>query len=423
MINNPLNQNTAFIKTKKKPAIIFTLLYIAYFICYVDRSSINIALSYIGKDFHLSDSALGVVGSAFFLGYALMQIPGGWLADKFGSKLMIIIAFTSWSIFTIFTGFAWSLASLLVIRLFFGICEGPFPSSETRLLGITFPYKHRSLATSGMFSSEMLGAAVAPLIVAPLIGVLGWRISFHTIGVIGLIYILVFYFFLRPIREGGQNYKDAFKSKHIPLKETLKSVLIWQFFLIILGMGMVQKALDIWLPTYLLRARHIDLAGVAWLAPLGPLAGGIAAVILGFVMHKYFKHYEKWLLAGNTLLTTLCMFGMYHSKALSSVIIFEILGYCFAMASFACTKAFLTQLIKKDAYGTTVGVVNFSGQLAGFIAPSLIGVLVQLIDFSAGFLLLVFAGGLSFIACLTLSKKEVVSKRKASINDSKRPFV
>lgn len=100
---------------KRKLKITFILIYIAFIICFIDRSAINIALSYIGTECHLSTTQLGVISSAFFFSYALMQIPGGWLTDKFGSKLTVIIAITMWSIFTIMTGFAWSLASLLVI--------------------------------------------------------------------------------------------------------------------------------------------------------------------------------------------------------------------------------------------------------------------------------------------------------------------
>ena len=95
---------------QKKPKLVFGLLYFAFIICFIDRSAVNIALSYIGTDFHLDATQLGVVSSAFFFSYALMQIPGGWLADKFGSKLTVLVAILMWSIFTVLTGFAWSLA-------------------------------------------------------------------------------------------------------------------------------------------------------------------------------------------------------------------------------------------------------------------------------------------------------------------------
>ena len=115
---------------QKRSKSVFTLLYVAFIICFIDRSAINIALSYIGNDFNLNATELGFVSSAFFFSYALMQIPGGWLADKFGSKITVITAILMWSIFTMMTGFAWSLVSLLVIRVLFGIGEGAYPSAR-----------------------------------------------------------------------------------------------------------------------------------------------------------------------------------------------------------------------------------------------------------------------------------------------------
>src|SRR6266513_1313270 len=125
-----------FALPKFKPSVIgFVLLYIAFCISYIDRAAISIALAQIGKDFNLGASDLGIVISAFFLGYAAMQIPGGWLADRFGSKFVIVIAIAAWSVFTVMTSFAWSLGSLIVIRLIFGLTEGAYPSASVK--GVT----------------------------------------------------------------------------------------------------------------------------------------------------------------------------------------------------------------------------------------------------------------------------------------------
>ena len=110
----------------------FILLYVAFLISLVDRSAISLALAQIGKDFDLQAADLGIIISAFFLGYAVMQVPGGWLADRFGAKYVIVVAIAMWSVFTVMTSFAWSLASLIVIRLVFGLTEGAFPRRASR---------------------------------------------------------------------------------------------------------------------------------------------------------------------------------------------------------------------------------------------------------------------------------------------------
>ena len=111
----------------------FFLLYVAFLISYVDRSAISLALAQIGKDFDLQAADLGIIIiSASFLGYAVMQVPGRWLADRFGAKYVIVVAIAMWSVFTVMTSFSWSLASLIVIRLVFGLTEDAFPRRASR---------------------------------------------------------------------------------------------------------------------------------------------------------------------------------------------------------------------------------------------------------------------------------------------------
>lgn len=86
--------------------VVFFFLYIGFCISYIDRSAIGLSLPSISKEFNLAPTEMGVVISAFFIGYSIMQIPGGWLADHLGSKTVILIAMTLWSIFT-FNSLVW----------------------------------------------------------------------------------------------------------------------------------------------------------------------------------------------------------------------------------------------------------------------------------------------------------------------------
>src|SRR3954449_11868301 len=107
-----------------KRHMILGLLFLAWCLSYLDRMAMNVGIVEIAKDFNLSPSALGVVLSSFFAGYALMQVPGGWLADKYGSRKIVVVSIIFWSIFTVLTGFAGSLISMIMIRFLFGIGEG-----------------------------------------------------------------------------------------------------------------------------------------------------------------------------------------------------------------------------------------------------------------------------------------------------------
>ena len=140
---------------RKTSVIAFVLLYIAYCISYIDRAAISLALAQIGKDFNLQAADLGIVISAFFLGYAAMQVPGGWLSDRFGSKYVVIVTIVMWSLFTAFTSIAWSLTSLIAIRFIFGIAEGGFPPASIRAIAELFKKDSRPKMSALLLSSRL----------------------------------------------------------------------------------------------------------------------------------------------------------------------------------------------------------------------------------------------------------------------------
>lgn len=403
-------------ETKKKvpnrARLTFIMIYIGYIVCFIDRSAISIALSYIGKDLHLSTATLGVVASAFFFSYALMQIPGGWLTDKFGTYRTVIVAIAMWSLFTIMTGFAWSLGALVIIRILFGIGEGAYPSASLKEIDMAFPYEQRSAAMSSTISSNYVGAAIAPMIVAPIIATLGWRVAFHAMGIIGIIFVIVYAVLLRP-KQKEKTAAAGVAGNKVPWKNILSNGMLWQFFLVVFGLSIITKGLDSWMPTYLLTARHISLAGIAWMVPMPSIAAGIGAIVSGFILVKFFKGHEKLMLALTSLCATGFMFGMYEAKSVAAVIAFEIATYFFKSLAFAGTYALLAQLISKDEYGSAVGIVNFGGQLAGFLAPLIIGFMVSAFNgsFSAGFLFIVFAAAVAFVAALTISSSKIKERQ------------
>lgn len=174
------------------------------------------------------------------------------------------------------------------------------------------------------------------------------------------------------------------------------------------------------MPTYLLRVRQINLAGIAWLVPLPSISAGVAAILSGYLMVHFFKNREKWLIAFSCLLATIFMFGMYKSTSLSYVIVFEILTYFFKGLAFSGCFALFAQLVTGEAYGSAIGIVNFGGQLAGFVAPIIIGVLIEYFNnsYSAAFLFLVVCAAFSFIVSLTFNAKELRDNQQRVIDEN-----
>lgn len=141
-------------KAKYKVSLVIMLCYL---VAWLDRMSISMAIPSIMKDFGFSATMAGTIMSAFFLPYALCQMPGGYLSDRIGPRKVISGALLCWSAFTAFTGMVSSFTSMLVVRFLFGVSEGFFPAPVWKLIGNWFNKKERSTANSIIISTVAWG--------------------------------------------------------------------------------------------------------------------------------------------------------------------------------------------------------------------------------------------------------------------------
>lgn len=164
------------------------VLFILSMITYIDRVCISAAKEPITTELHLSDAAMGFIFSVFALGYALAQIPAGWLADKAGPRVALTVVVALWSALTALTGAAWSFASLGAIRLVFGMAEaGAFPGSA-RAICNWLPTGERGRANGVLFSGSRLGAAISFPLLAWMLKGWPWRTSFLILGAMGTVW-------------------------------------------------------------------------------------------------------------------------------------------------------------------------------------------------------------------------------------------
>jgi MFS family permease len=397
--------------SRYRSGIGFGLLYLAFLISYVDRAAISLALGQIGKDFNLGAADLGIVISAFFLGYAAMQVPGGWLADRFGSKLVVVAAIAMWSVFTVTTSFAWSLASLIVIRLIFGLTEGAFPAASIKAVTEMFDKPSHPKLSALLTSSNYAGSMLAPLIMAPLIIAFGWRQAFVVIGFAGVAFALVYFVLVPHIRPGSgippASATPLAQVKTAGRRELLKNPFMWQLLTVWFGLSCVNKGLDSWMPVYLLQQRGLDLKAVGLLTPIPFLLATIATASGGWVMTTFFADREKYLLIGSATLTGVFVYAMYKSQTIAALIFFQSLAYFFKSFVLATVVALPTKVLPDDQIGTGIGMVNFGGQSAGFVAPAVMGFLVTGTgSFDAAFDFLLVMTALAVLVATTIRSRE-----------------
>ncbi|MDR6585891.1 MFS transporter [Herbaspirillum sp. BH-1] len=378
--------DTAVTKGKYK-YLVLVLLYLGWCVSYIDRAAITFAATQIASEFQLKPAELGVLLSSFFLGYSLLQLPGGWLADRFGSRPVIVISILLWSVFTGVTGMAWSITSLVVIRFVFGMGEGAFPAASVKGVAEHFTREERPKMSSLLMSSNYVGSMLAPLLIAPLILHFGWRAVFHTIGIAGLVFALVYWFCVRPVRHGVAGSKAINKAA---FKALLQMPLMWQIVAVWFGLSIINKGLDSWMPTYLMTVRGLNLKAVGLLLPLPYIMAGLSTAIGGWVMVRFFDGREKILLIASSLLTAVFVYCMYTAATVEGVIAWQCLAYFFKSFVLATCIALPTKMLQAQLVGSGVGMVNLGGQLAGFISPLVIGFLVSAFanyDYAFGFLI------------------------------------
>jgi ACS family glucarate transporter-like MFS transporter len=164
---------------------------------YMDRACIASAVDYIKKDLNITSTTMGLILGIFAVGYALFQIPSGWIADRLGARKALTIVVSVWSCFTALTGAAINAVQMMVLRFLFGVGEaGAFPGA-TQAFFRWLPVKERGLAHGINFSGSRLGAAFSLFLMPWLISIIGWRWTFVVNGVIGIIWATVWLIWFR----------------------------------------------------------------------------------------------------------------------------------------------------------------------------------------------------------------------------------
>src|SRR6516225_2165769 len=177
--------------------LVLFLLCMMYLITYIDRVNIATAAEPIRKEFKLTNTQLGIAFSAFGYAYLVLQIIGGWLADRFGARKTLGISGIVWAGSTILTGLTTGLATLFGARLLLGIGEGATFPTATRAMANWTPAVRRGYAQGITHSFARIGNAVAPPLVVALMAALTWRGSFIALGLVSLVWVIVWSIYFR----------------------------------------------------------------------------------------------------------------------------------------------------------------------------------------------------------------------------------
>jgi MFS family permease len=181
----------------KATHVVLAMLCIMYLITYIDRVNISTAASEIQKELHLSNTQLGLVFSAFAYPYLLFQVIGGWVGDSLGPRKTLFGCGIIWAAATIMTGFVNSLSTLFIARVALGFGEGATFPTATRAMQYWTPAERRGFAQGLTHAFARLGNAVTPPLIAALIAWVTWRGSFVALGLLSLVWGVIWFLYFR----------------------------------------------------------------------------------------------------------------------------------------------------------------------------------------------------------------------------------
>lgn len=352
---------------------------------YVQRVAISGAAVPMTHDLHLSKQQMGLVFGAFGLAYALFEIPMGLFGDRLGVRRALTQIVLAWSVFTALTGIAWDVLSLVVIRFLFGAGEaGCFPNL-TRMLSTWLPARERVTAQALMWACTRWGGAITPPLTLLCIQWFGWRWAFVGFAVLGLLWCGVFLAWFKddPAQHGGVNASeremlDASRvlTTHVSGQGWLSLLLTRQVAVLVLQyfcFSSVWYFYITWLPTYLREGRGQSPERAAALSVLPLLFGGFGSLAGGLSSRRLPK---RAIACGGFIATALLLFASTRIQAVVPAMV--VMG----LASFASD---LTMPISWDAcveiggaYTATVAAaMNMLGNLGGFVAPVIGGMILQ----------------------------------------------
>ncbi|MCG7343494.1 MFS transporter [Sporosarcina sp. ACRSL] len=399
----------------KQRNLILSLLFIGWAIGNFDRYFINYAILSITEDLQLSPTSTGLILSSFFLGYAIMQIPGGWLADKLGSRKVLIVSVLMWSIFTALTGAVWSLTSMIVIRFLFGIGEGGFQPSSSKLISQTFPSDKRAWAMSIMLSSGGIVSLIVPLLSAYMLTTIGWRISFLILGGIGALITVLYWAIIKlPAQLVDEGGKQAGKSEDGIFKQLMKTPLMLNLFIAYYSIYAINWGLATWLPTYLTNVRGLDLISLGWAQTVPGLAMLFGIYFAGFVIDRLPFGKEKIIGAISCVVVGILLYLMYNAPSVTMFVVYQTIVIIFISFVILLLPAIILKRFPSTVTGTSMGIANTGGQLAGFVTPLAIGFIVQAFNgsYNAAFWMLIIFAVICTVSLLTMNyrKGELLQK-------------
>jgi MFS transporter, ACS family, aldohexuronate transporter len=384
------------------------LLFAAYGVDLIDRLAIGNALPQIGTELQLDHAQRGLAVSVFFVAYALMQIPGGLVADRFGAFRMCVFAMLAWSVCTGLTALAWSFGALLLVRGAFGVMQGMFPAASVKALSERTLPEQRNTANGWVNAANSFAILLAGLIAAALLPVIGWRGMFLAISGLGVLVALAWKWWMpSPLSDTAEESFGPAPSRWA----FVRSPAIIGCATLSFGFNLLAWGVTTWVPSYLVEERGVTVGTAALLMTLPTVLGAGTIVLGGRLADRLGGRPRAIVVPAMTVVGVLdLLLPVVTSLPLFVAVLtllYSTLGLCLTSSLSVPLRALPTRLL-----GLVAGLVMFGSQLAGMVAPYVFGFVVDHASYGAGFATLAL-GPLIAVTASILVPQNVESFRAA----------
>lgn len=376
-----------------RPLYVVLLLALVLLINYVDRGAMGTAGPLIQRDLGLSNSQYGLLFSAFFWVYALIQIPVGALAERYGAHRVLVAGLVVWAVATTLTGVTSTFSMLIGLRMLLGLGESVGFPTVSKLLAAVVPTEELGLANGIVAFGYLIGPGIGVLLAGLLLVHVGWRGTFLVFGVCSLLWIVPWLTVRLPKLATARSDPSA-----PSLGMVLSQRGLWGTSLGLFSSNYMWYFMLSWLPGYLVKERGFSMVDMANVATAGYLVNGLSAFLVGWAIDRHiarggstnFAYKLVMFIAHVGCVPSMLAMGLgTQSMAIAGMFGFQIMMGASSPGMYAMSQI----LAGPRSSGRWVGIQNSIGNLPGMISPWVTGVIVDRTGHFA----------LAFVACAVMS--------------------
>jgi MFS family permease len=405
---------------------------------YMDRSAISIAAPQLIKDFGMTRTDIGLLGTVFSWTYAFSQLPAGWLVDKLGARRMYFLAIAGWSIATALMAVGGKMWQFVTFRFLLGVAEAPNGPASAKLTADWFPRAERGQATAIWDSGSKWGPAIAPPVLTAIMISFGWQAIFIFLGITGLVLAVAFFLYYRTpedhkrISDEELAYIEAeratqqLSAKKVSWLALFKHRQIWGMMAGFFCVIWIWNIFIVFLPLYLQEERGASIANSGWLAAVPYLGAAILGITGGWVMTRYSRKAGRDpLMAKRHVMSVsavvagilICLIPFVDSLPLAIAVMTVALGFVATMQ--AAAWAMPGDIVDNSQVASVGAIQNFGGYFGGAFAPLLTGIIADATgSYAPSFVIGGIIAALAAVAYTVLVRTPITGKKTVDQQES-----